>query len=998
MIQPPDETPLPADAELGVPGELTSAAELIAGDLTTGEGDVNAALTELVAEITSQLQPAEADVGLTLHAIVGAIALPLGDAQDALHKIYASQVTALNKRMNTSQAELMNAGVSIPMNHLEAAADVADETGMRLLGRVPQFAEMMAPAQVDAQQFDAPASLDANGHPYCPEGQELYQYTDLQWYCRMPAPPPPPFVPPPFVPPPPPPLGPPVLPPFVPPPFVPPPPPPPPIGPPVVDDCGNPITTVVSCFTIKAPPPPIKYWVSYECESDCTAKICVHSGTVPPTDYKGTLWGGTFDSPPPQSVFDQIAVLCRIVLPSPPPPPGSPPGPPPPPGPPSPPSPPPPPPTLKITPVEGDVKWVDWSNTSACEAAENLASSVIPSRKGAGVDKARNPLEWFGIDVISGDTITLLFPILGFDPFKGITPTVMDKLGLWPKAAEYSVGQGLVQQLLQVVKNGGITNPDAAFGMGAYLALANRAETITGFPCQYLVQSVLYSFQYANPQFIPSQAEIDAMYLGNQVTSSYWECLTKANGNIPLLFERAMLTKQSRPGLGELVGLYQRGELKTKDVLTKRMRELGVIEDWHVDEWLKLAEQVPTMSDLVRFMVRDAADEQVSLDYGFDKDFDKKFTGPMKKWAEAQGLPTEFMRFAWRSHWEIPPPTQLYEMLHRLRPDRSEIQDWDDFASVRGNEAARAEFGLRPPVVTVDDVRKALEVDDKAPNWIDSLLAISYHPITRTDATRSYLLGDMDADELRETMLNNGYNPTDADRLVKFYQYQRSKQLAQQSGVLSIKAVVSAYKDGLMDATDADAALQKLIPDPTQRQEILSGADKEVIIRIRKQQHKAIKRQFMVAAITQLDAQDRLVDTGTPRPRAGEIVLQWQGDRDARLKEPTVRMLCGWYNHGLITLDDYLDRLMRLGYTVDDARRISEVCDSDWVRAQRRAAQTMQDRAFRQAKAADRDRKTLLREQEQQVRKAIADYQKILKELKAEMQDVGGTPILEHAT
>ena len=88
--------------------------------------------------------------------------------------------------------------------------------------------------------------------------------------------------------------------------------------------------------------------------------------------------------------------------------------------------------------------------------------------------------------------------------------------------------------------------------------------------------------------------------------------------------------------------------------------------------------------------------------------------------------------------------------------------------------------GKLPEGVTVEDYLKSA---DYAPIWRQSLVDISYNPITRTDAKRMYKLrGDFDA--LVANFRANGYNEEDAKALAEFTREDVSLETRQEKELL----------------------------------------------------------------------------------------------------------------------------------------------------------------------------------------------------------------------
>jgi hypothetical protein len=464
-------------------------------------------------------------------------------------------------------------------------------------------------------------------------------------------------------------------------------------------------------------------------------------------------------------------------------------------------------------------------------------------------------------------------------------------------------------------------NPTAAVYYGGRLALATRAERATGAPVTYLYQSDQYLFQFANPQFLPNQIRIDSAYLAATIDDATWICWTRANGNLPDPARRVMLADQVRPGVRELIDLYRRGNLALPDLFA-RCRQQGVLDPNYVREYMRITQALPGISDLVRFMVRDAADENVAKRFNYDKDFNQKFAGPMKAWADALGIDEQYFRFAWRSHWNIPSYTQLTEMLSRLRPDRLEVTEWNNAFGPGVTVPADTVVPPKPQSVTVDDVREALEVDDMAPGWIDRMISIAYAPINRTDSVRAFMIGSFSADQLYDAFRNVKYSDRDAKLLVKFYTQQRSRQQRQLAGTWTTRKIIRYFKAGTISETQATQLLKDILPSPAAIQSLIDQATLEMNADTKALQFKSIKRQFMLGEFNEAQMRSALIDLGVDLKQLTRFTMNWTIERDGRLKQPTVSMISAWLRKGIIGVEEAENRFVNLGYKKVDADRI----------------------------------------------------------------------------
>src|SRR5439155_13478403 len=102
---------------------------------------------------------------------------------------------------------------------------------------------------------------------------------------------------------------------------------------------------------------------------------------------------------------------------------------------------------------------------------------------------------------------------------------------------------------------------------------------------------------------------------------------------------------------------------------------------------LKWKEEIPGPSDLIRFAVREGFTPAIVTLYRYNDDFPVEiipwmqkqgFTGdvgiPRPPGIDSQGRPlppgnATWADLHWWAHWELPSPTQGYEMVHRLYPN-----------------------------------------------------------------------------------------------------------------------------------------------------------------------------------------------------------------------------------------------------------------------------------------------------------------------------------------
>lgn len=620
---------------------------------------------------------------------------------------------------------------------------------------------------------------------------------------------------------------------------------------------------------------------------------------------------------------------------------------------------------------------VDWDKPSTCGTADSLLDGLDADDRQLGRPEEPIPawMSWFKL---AGGYAQYVFPEAAADVAKSVGEMLADNAGLSNVIGPAAVGSFALASLKSLRPGDSTPHFEDGFALAIKLGLVNRAESLTGAPMSYMYQATTYLYQYLNPQYILKQPDIDELYVRGKITEGYWECLTRANGNLPELHALARSTRYSRPIDSEIIQLRLRGIIKTDEEFTKRMREVGYVDPAHAIEKLKLASWVPGPSDLERYMVRDAADDEVARLYDYDKDFTTKFSGPIKEWAKAQGITEDVFKYHWRSHWVIPSNTQLYSMLHRLRPDRADVVAWDQANAGRGLPVAGDPDRDRPPIVTRADVRRALEINDVAPAWVEPLIEISYHPLTNTDARRAYEIGFFNEEQLTSVMLDNGYKPADARTLTDYFKAEREKRIGASTGVLSARRILQAYKAGEMEWSEAFSYLADYFPDANVRRRQLDKANIEFKLEVRRDIIKGIKKGYVFGEYDDIIAEQKLLEAGVPLAQIGGLIDRFRAAKIGHRKEPRVQMLCQWFTHRLITQEEYYVRLGNLGYTSQDAARIAQVCGLDQIVKERTAAAKALEKANREAKAEVRNNLAELRREVKELEERKKELERAL--------------------
>jgi hypothetical protein len=471
-------------------------------------------------------------------------------------------------------------------------------------------------------------------------------------------------------------------------------------------------------------------------------------------------------------------------------------------------------------------------------------------------------------------------------------------------------------------------------------------SSLVGFLQQWLgpgfadaMVPLLQQARFMCPGSVPNAADATMAYLGNRINKETWRCWVRANNMLDDDFEKVTQAARSKLGVSELVQLRARGLIQPQEFST-RVRDLGFLDRSDGQELWQISEQIPGTGDLVRFMVRDAADENVVRQFGLDKHFDDKFTGRVKEWADQNRIPTDYMKMIWRAHWSIPSPTQLAEYRRRL-------------SHLSQDDPAHVDDGM---------IRAALIQQDIAPGWIEQAMAVMTRVLTRVDARRLLERGVINKEEAIHAWTLLGYDRQNAERLVDLANKIATSRAAKHPAV-------KRYAAGQINESQMKAMmLQDGIGDaflPV----ALTRARIESIAARRKLCVAAIRKRFLTGELDIAELNDALTGQGLANDQVGELADGMICERDARGKKASGSVLCQWYEEGLIGTVEFFSRLRNLGWDIDDATRFIRQCE---LRISRKLSALEEKQLKEQIKNAKANR----RESEKMARELEAEHKK----------------------
>lgn len=511
--------------------------------------------------------------------------------------------------------------------------------------------------------------------------------------------------------------------------------------------------------------------------------------------------------------------------------------------------------------------------------------------------------------------------------------------GLWTIGSSIS---GTLETMAKVmVPLGGCASPSVT-ASAATLTGIGLLDKYVGGPWDYFATPLTYTIRGGCPVFFPGVEGGQAAYLGDNIDLDVLKNWVAIAGYCWEPYSKVLESAKSKPIPNELLQMNRR-KIITDEEYNKGMRRLGYVDSKHIEHIKQIGEYAPPPQDVVRFMVRDTANKDVVTTFELDKNFDDNYNGQLKEWAKWSGVSDEYMKHLWRAHWDVPSPTQLYEMLHRL----SALDATD------------------PRYVDINIVRKALVQQDIAPYWVEKFIAISYSPLTRVDVRRAYNIGVLDRAGVKRAYLDNGYNVENAETLTKFTEKEKMRAGFSHESV-------KRYVAGRASALEMQAAL------------IIDGYSAEQVTKIYERATKsfrwqwagkcvaATKKRYMIGEFDADKTRGILIGFGMDGSQADIVIEGWQCELAARGREFTAAQLIKLLDNGLLNPQEFVNRLRRLGYREEDGVKIL----TQWQIKQQLTMQKLSEKQnkelekqlMKQAAQAEKAKRQLERAQQQDQR------------------------------
>ncbi len=429
-----------------------------------------------------------------------------------------------------------------------------------------------------------------------------------------------------------------------------------------------------------------------------------------------------------------------------------------------------------------------------------------------------------------------------------------------------------------------------------------------------LVRAIDYTTASMCPNAMPGQIQADSAWLHGTITDEAWECITKANGNRVDYARAVRDADKSIPSVMDIITMMRRGRLPGASY-ERLMTRAGVTGEEDRHWWEEATRWLASPSDAINWMLKDVEDKHIQERFGLEKEFGDKYKGHVREVFDANGISEKDAEYIWRAHWRNMAPTTLYQMLHRLRADKTGATKIGD-KDVQWSDIATSE----------KDVFEALGQADYPPFWRDRLMAISYAMLTRVDIRRAYESGQLTPADMVSLLRDRGYTPHDAERLYKFYR-EAHIQLSMRRPA-SNQWVKDAYDSNLLRQQLQDQGMRA-----DEWDEVYRRLQTRRKVKVQTNCMNAVHKAYDMRLVTDDEATAKLLQLKLPPSDVTSLIDDWRCQRASNHKHIGANAVKDMIQTGIIASpNEAKAKLKELGYRPRDINRLLSLWWQEQIR------------------------------------------------------------------
>lgn len=358
---------------------------------------------------------------------------------------------------------------------------------------------------------------------------------------------------------------------------------------------------------------------------------------------------------------------------------------------------------------------------------------------------------------------------------------------------------------------------------------------------------------------IISQTEYDSVMAMNGVQD---DVMSKYNQLGKPLYDDSTLTQ-----------LHWRGEMSDGEV-SQHLRKRGM-DDGQYLHWKTIREVIPSPPELISMAVREAFNDSIASQFGYDEDFPTEAAD----WAKKQGMDVVWFRRAWRAHWNLPGLVQVREMYHR-------------------------------GIVSEEDVRIYLKAADMPIFWRQAILKWMDRVVTRVDARRMYDLGIWTEARVFAHHKELGYNDQDAEDLTLWV----ALNYVSEDRDLTKADILTMYQDGILNDLEATGYLAALDYKPQAISLLLAHRDLKREEAYERQIIGNVKALYVGGLYDRTDVFAKLGKIATPDAVIRQSLAVWDLEKERKVAVPTTTQLRDMVLEDVITQNVFIAEMRNKKY------------------------------------------------------------------------------------
>jgi len=308
----------------------------------------------------------------------------------------------------------------------------------------------------------------------------------------------------------------------------------------------------------------------------------------------------------------------------------------------------------------------------------------------------------------------------------------------------------------------------------------------------------------------------------DQFTGSIVSALVTTTLRIPLRYTFNAIFRPWLPSVDNLVDFRRRGLMSDKE-MSKWLAYQGLADELH-KYFQELAKSVPSVSDLVRFVVRECFPLEAL------PEAPPEFVESLKMW----NMEEKWARAYWEAHWELPAYEQLVEAYFRGIITLEELRKfivWHDYKPTprpgisksdvdimneliyKMPDKLDARWMLRWGIISRDEHKKLIAMTGLHPDWIEKVSRAEFmnnlmdeRTALRSAIVAMFAAGYMAEEAVKQILLDAGFLEEEVELVLKSNLYRQAKEELDDY----ISAYVTAFRYGKISIEQLKQKLAEL--------------------------------------------------------------------------------------------------------------------------------------------------------------------------------------------